>query len=111
MKGLFVGAALLLGAISPAFAGGGFAPGNPWFQQFESTCRVRNVMRPECRGSVLGAYAASQKTVPASVQCDFRQFWRVKDAKYAGKVVGVLPWQDVVEQIVAQRGVCHRVGR
>lgn len=103
----FVAAALAFGLFAqPVFAGNGFAPGNPTFGQFEQTCHIGSHTSPDCRGSVAGAYAAHEGTVPSKVKCDDQAFWRASDPS---KVVGVLPWQDVVAQIVAKPGVCHEI--
>jgi hypothetical protein len=105
-------AAIALAAVlaaSPAFAGDDFAPGNPTFAQFEAACHVGAGTSPDCRGSVFGAFAAYKHTIPSKVMCSDEVFWRVVDAEYGGKVIGVLPWQDVVAQIVAEPGVCGEI--
>jgi hypothetical protein len=81
-----------------------FAPGNPWFSEFEQTCRQGPEMAPECQGSVLGAYAEASGS--SEVTCDFAEFWRVRDALYNDETFAVLPWQYGVEALVAEPGVC-----
>lgn len=107
MKAIVLAAAALLIAL-PAAASDRFAPDNPWFQEFEKTCRAGNTMVPDCDGSVLGAFAEQAKTPVASVTCDFEAFWHAKDANHADRTFAVLPWQYGVEALVAEPGVCSR---
>ena len=101
-------ALLVLVLASPVAAEDRFAPDNPWFSDFEQTCRSEADMVPECEGSVLGAYAEYAGTTPDKVTCDFQQFWRVRDTKFDTKadMIAVLPWQYGVEAIVQTDGVC-----
>lgn len=82
-----------------------FAPDNPTFAQYRDACYVENRMDDSCKGSALGAFAASQNTSPDKVICDFDAYWKEAD-KLSSKVIDVLPWQSVVEQIVAVPNVC-----
>jgi hypothetical protein len=103
MRAVLLTLAVLLPAA--ATAQDRFAPDNPWFQDFEATCRTGDEMHPDCRGSVLGAYAEYAGT--DHVECDFTAFWQVKDAKYGMRFFAVLPWQTGVEFLVAEDGVCR----
>lgn len=82
-----------------------FAPGNPWFQDFEATCRIGSDLNAECQVGVLKAYM-SVAGANADVRCDFAKFWQVRDDKFANSLFAVLPWQTLVEYIVAEPGVC-----
>lgn len=92
-------------AAGPALAGTGwFAEGNPWFRDYEKACRVDNTVAEKCRGSILGA--VQEKAKGAKVTCDWRAFWRVKDAMQDSKILPVLPWQYGVLLVLDQGGVC-----
>lgn len=95
---------------APALGSDRFAPDNPWFRDFEATCRVGNSLHEECAGGVLGAYAEFKNTTPDSVTCDYEAFWRVRDESMDGKMFSVLPWQYGVEFIVQTEGVCSLAG-
>lgn len=106
--GMMRAALLVLFLVSPVAAEDRFAPDNPWFRDFEATCRSGADMLPDCEGSVLGAYAEYAGTTPDAVKCDFRAFWRVRDETFGSKAdtISVLPWQYGVEAIVQTDGVC-----
>lgn len=97
-------AAAVLSLVTPASSEDRFGPDNPWFNQFEDTCREGMKMHPDCQTGVLGAYAEYAGT--DNVSCDFSAFWRVRDERYNTKVFDVLPWQYGVEAIVQTDGVC-----
>jgi hypothetical protein len=92
--------------VSPAAAQDRFAPDNPWFREFDATCRAGRDMVEECKGSVLGAYAEYAGVDQSAVSCDFREFWRIRDARFRPEIINVLPWQYGVEAIVRTPGVC-----
>lgn len=98
--------AAVLALTAPAFAEDRFGADNPTFQQFEQTCRAGASMKADCNGSAVGAFAERTKTAAANVTCDFKAFWRVKDAKHADRTFAVLPWQYGVQYLVAEPGVC-----
>lgn len=101
MRTLIVIATLLT---TPALAEDRFAPDNPWFRDFEATCRDGLRMNEECQAGVLGAYAEYASS--EAITCDFAAFWSVRDDKYSGKIMPTLPWQTGVEFIVSEPGVC-----
>lgn len=103
MKALLLFAALV--AATPAVASDRFAPGNPWFRDFEATCRDGSAMSEECQAGVLSAFAEQAGT--EKISCDFAAFWQVRDERYAGQILAVLPWQSGVEMLVAEPGVCE----
>lgn len=101
--------AFLAGSLGSARATDFFGADNPTWGQFIATCRTGQSIRPECRGSVLGAYAEHAKTTPAKVVCNFRIFWRTVDGEQSGRVALVLPWQYGLAFIVEKPGICsHR---
>jgi hypothetical protein len=103
MRALLLFAALL--AATPALASDRFGADNPWFEQFEATCRDGSAMNEECQAGVLSAYAEQAGT--ENVSCDFAVFWQTKDEQFASQTFGALPWQNGVEAIVAAPGVCE----
>ena len=103
-KGLLVLA--LCALTSPALGQGIFGPDNPWFQDFEATCRDGDGMFEECQASVVQAFQNEAGT--HSVKCDFEAFWRVRDTEYANdKYLPVLPWQYGVLAVLRHGGVCE----
>lgn len=102
MRTLIVIAALLA---TPVLAEDRFAPDNPWFRDFEASCRIGDTMDEECQAGVLGAYAEHAGT--ENITCDFAAFWRVRDEAHGdSQILAVLPWQTAVEFLVAEPGVC-----
>jgi hypothetical protein len=93
--------------VSPAAAQDRFAPDNPWFRDFETSCRGAGGVVEECEGSILGAFADFAKVAQESVSCDFREFWHVRDTNFDFDEFAVLPWQNGVEAIVQTPGVCE----
>lgn len=82
-----------------------FAPDNPWFRDFEKTCRddaSQRPMDPVCREGVLEGLRAWSEN--QNVDCDWYMFWAAADA-IRSPTFEVLPWQTAVEHIFAQ-GVC-----
>jgi hypothetical protein len=108
MKHVFFFAAALMSLGGSVQAADHFAPDNPTWHEYAVTCRANNDLKPDCRGSALGAFAELAKTSPDKVTCDWANFWKAADAGYSGKVAQVLPWQDVLQQLVAQDGICHK---
>lgn len=92
--------------LAPATAQDRFAPGNPWFQDFEATCRKDGQSPPiarECETGVLMGWQAVSGTSGGT--CDFARFWEVADTKKS-EIFNVLPWQTAVEEIFREPGVC-----
>lgn len=83
---------------------GRFEADNPWFQDFQETCRIGDdAIQPECEEGVLMGYAEiSGKT---GVSCDWTKFWAAADERDSD-VFRVLPWQYAVEEIFRVEGVC-----
>ncbi|MFC3706039.1 hypothetical protein ACFOOL_14900 [Devosia honganensis] len=101
---LVVMAGLVLLA-SPALGQGRFEADNPWFQDFEATCRQGDEQPPiaeECRIGVLMGWGAY--TGYTNGECDWYMFWEAADA-LSSPTFDVLPWQTAVEAIF-QNGVC-----
>lgn len=89
----------------PATAEDRFAPDNPWFREFEATCRVQHEQMDEgCQAGVLGAYADFSGST--DITCNFAEFWRVRD-ELKSDIFDALPWQYGVEAIVQTEGVCE----
>lgn len=90
---------------------GRFAPGNPWFQDFERDCRQDDPgdpMHDDCEKGVEEAWRNFSKS--ANVDCDYGAFWAVADDKTMNDPnFRVLPWQYGVEYILAEGGVCRVV--
>lgn len=97
---------LIFAGISlPALAQTGrLEPGNPWFKDFVETCRDGTEMVAECQLGVLGAFRASSGR--EDVSCDWHAFWSVVDSRKDSEVLFVLPWQNGVEAVIAEPGVC-----
>lgn len=106
-------AATVLGVLwtSNAIADDRFGADNPPFLTFETTCRIGLAIKAECKGSVIGAYAARTKTAIKDDACDFKVFWDTKDNKYNDRTFDVLPWQYGVEALVDEPGVCRQMQR
>ena len=103
MKLMVLGAAALLAA--PALGQDRFAPDNPWFRDFEATCRddvSQQPMNPTCREGVL--QGLREWTGRENVDCDWYMFWEAADALKT-PYFEVLPWQTAVE-FIFENGVC-----
>ena len=105
MRNTLMIAAIVSALALPAVAEDRFAPNNPWFGQFEETCRDGAAMNEECQAGVIGAYV--EYSGSSNVRCDFAAFWRVRDGKLSGDIIAALPWQNGVEAIVREPGVCR----
>jgi hypothetical protein len=89
-----------------------FAPGNPWYGQFEEVCRQDDPGDPmdaECQKGVEAAWRDISKS--PNVDCDYGAFWLVSDEmkRLAPQTFPVLPWQTGVEHVLREGGVCRVV--
>ena len=102
MKWLLVAALMTI----PTLAQDRLGPDNPWFQDFEATCRKDGQLppiAPECETGVLMGWQSVSGTSGGS--CDFTRFWQVADEKKS-EIFNVLPWQTAVEEIFQEPNVC-----
>jgi hypothetical protein len=89
-----------------------FAPGNPYYADFERDCRrddPGNPMAEECQGGVEDAWRNFSGS--KNVDCDYGAYWLVSDDMKLrnDKYFDVLPWQYGVEAVVGEGGVCRVV--
>ena len=100
---------ILIAALVAVIPAAGFAqdgnmgPADPWFQDFEATCRIDTGMEPECQTGVIEGYKAINSVSDA--ECNWPLFWETAD-RLNSDVFRVLPWQYAVEAILAEPGVC-----
>jgi hypothetical protein len=103
-------AALTCSAVS-AEDTGRFAPGVPWYQDFERDCRQDDPGDPmddNCEKGVEQAWRNFSGS--ENVKCDYGAFWLVSDdKKQHDQYFAVLPWQYGVEYILQEGGVCRVV--
>lgn len=103
MRLMVLGVIALLAA--PAVAQDRFGADNPWFQDFEATCRADGEtppMKAECQEGVMQGWYAYSGAERGS--CDWSLFWDAADAIRSPELE-VLPWQYGVEALFAH-GVC-----
>lgn len=96
---------VLVLAATPAMAQGRLGAENPWFQDFEASCRRDGQNPPIAQESAEGVIMGWRSVSGTMGTCDFTRFWEVADEK-KGEVFNVLPWQTAVEFIFAEPGVC-----
>lgn len=105
MRLMVLGAVALLAV--PAAGQDRFGPDNPWFRDFEATCRADDEdppMREECQTGVLMGLAEYKGYTNG--QCDWYWFWEAADSlKNGNETFAVLPWQYAVEAII-DSGAC-----
>lgn len=104
---MVLGAVALLAA--PAVGQDRFGADNPWFRDFEATCRVDAQVPPireDCALGVLTGLAAYKGYTNGA--CDWWWFWEVADSmqKQQGETFDVLPWQYAVE-VIFEHGACE----
>lgn len=89
-------------ACGPALAQAELAP-DASFEAFAAECRTNIGVREECQGTVIEAARTAFGT--DDVICHFPALWAVADG-LTDPPAGERKWQDVVQALAAEGGVC-----